>query len=462
MTVAAPLLAAAPPRANPVAPVAPVAPDGRHGRHGQDDAADPGGAPLRLLHVYSGNLYGGVERLLETLHARGADLGADARQDFALCFPGRVTDRLRDAGAPVVDLGPVRRRAPWTRLRARRRLAACVRAAAAAGRPYDLVLFHAFWPLALLGGGVPRVGTGAVPRAVWVHDDPDPSHWTFRGAVRAGADAAIFNSEFVRGRPASKVLLEGLEIPPERACVIRPPASPPPPASADRRKAVRAALGVSEGEALILVAARFDSCKGHALLLDALGRLAAGRSTEGRIWSCAIAGGSQRPSDKAQVATLKAQAERLGITDRLRWLGHRDDVPDLMAAADVYCQPNVTPESFGIVFVEALYAGCPVVTTAIGGGREILRPTGPAAGTDSAERTRRGAATVGGRLTGIDADAVAEALRALIADPARRRRLAAAGPARAAALCDPASRLAELGAFCRGVRSAAAPSRAIA
>ena len=47
-------------------------------------------------------------------------------------------------------------------------------------------------------------------------------------------------------------------------------------------------------------------------------------------------------------------------------------VPRLMAAADIYCQPNTTPEPFGIAFVEALAAGVPVVTTAMGGPLEIV------------------------------------------------------------------------------------------
>ncbi len=44
----------------------------------------------------------------------------------------------------------------------------------------------------------------------------------------------------------------------------------------------------------------------------------------------------------------------------------------LLAAADIHCQPNTGPEPFGITFIEALYAGLPVVTTSIGGALEIV------------------------------------------------------------------------------------------
>ena len=56
----------------------------------------------------------------------------------------------------------------------------------------------------------------------------------------------------------------------------------------------------------------------------------------------------------------------------MRFLGERRDVAACMRAADIHCQPNTAPEPFGLAFVEALYAGLPVVTTALGGALEIL------------------------------------------------------------------------------------------
>ena len=73
-------------------------------------------------------------------------------------------------------------------------------------------------------------------------------------------------------------------------------------------------------------------------------------------------GGAQRSHEAVYLAELRQAADRAGIGDRVRFLGQRTDVPDLLAAADVFCQPNTGPEPFGIAFVEALYAGLPVVT----------------------------------------------------------------------------------------------------
>ena len=97
----------------------------------------------------------------------------------------------------------------------------------------------------------------------------------------------------------------------------------------------------------------------------------------------------------------------------------------LLTAADVFCQPNVAPEPFGLVFVEALACGLPVVATRMGGAIEIID--------DSC-----------GRLVAARADAVADAVQELIVDHTLRRRLGAAGPARAHALCNPERQVQQL------------------
>ena len=55
----------------------------------------------------------------------------------------------------------------------------------------------------------------------------------------------------------------------------------------------------------------------------------------------------------------------------------RDDIPDLMADLDVLVLPSVEPESYGLVLVEALSSGTPVVTTDHGGPPEIVARAAP-------------------------------------------------------------------------------------
>src|SRR4029077_9761733 len=89
-------------------------------------------------------------------------------------------------------------------------------------------------------------------------------------------------------------------------------------------------------------------------------------------WQCWFVGGAQQASERRYLEEIKRTALRLGIAERVRFLGQRSDVQGLMAAADIYCQPNTSPDSFGITFVEALLNQLPVVTTAMGGALEIV------------------------------------------------------------------------------------------
>ena len=102
-----------------------------------------------------------------------------------------------------------------------------------------------------------------------------------------------------------------------------------------------------------------------------------------------------------------------------------------MAAADVFCQPNTGPEPFGIVFVEALRAGLPVITSGFGGAAEIVNPA-------------CGMLTVPGKP-----ESVAAALRSLIQYPSKRQALGAVGPRRAKSLCDPTRQLNAVAALLR-------------
>ncbi|HEX6909737.1 MAG TPA: glycosyltransferase family 4 protein [Longimicrobium sp.] len=353
--------------------------------------------PIRALHVYPGNLYGGVERMLATF--AGLDAAATGLEHrFALCFTGRLAEEVRAAGAPLDVLGEARMSRPWTVALARRAL----RRVIAKARP-DVVICHSSWTQGLFGG-VAR--TAGVPLVFWLHDAVTGRTWADRLAKRMAPDVAVCTSRF-----AGETL--GRLWPGVRGEVVYPPVPPPDTGQVDRI-AVRTALRTAKEDAVILQASRMEPWKGHRLLIQAL---AAIRGVPG--WTCWIAGGAQRTHEEAHLAEMYAIAQQLGIDRRIRFLGHRGDVPALMAAADVLCQPNLGPEPFGIAFVEGMHARLPVVATAIGGAREIVDPS------------------CGILVPPDDPTALGNALRTLIADGTLRARLGAAGPAHARALCDP-------------------------
>jgi glycosyltransferase involved in cell wall biosynthesis len=371
---------------------------------------------VKVLHLAAGNLFGGVETYLLTL-ARLRHLCPEMEPHFGVCFPGRLRDELTTTGVPVHDLGAARVSRPWTLLRGRWRLKKVIRE-----RRFAAVVTHGGWPHAVFAPAVRSAGARLVNA---IHDYLDARHWVNRWAARTRPDAIVTNSRYT-AQPAT-VVFPGVPVEP----VYLPVAAPALDREAARRD-VRAELGTPPDAIVILQASRLERWKGQAVHVDALARL---KDIPG--WVAWIAGGPQKAGEGEFLAELKAAVEKAGLADRVRFLGQRSDVPRLMAAADIYCQPNTGPEPFGLAFVEALYAGLPVVTSNFGGAVEIV--TG----------------ACGVLCPPGDAVAVAAALRELIGDSVGRRALGEAGPARAAELCDPArqiGRLAEVVASAGGVR----------
>lgn len=130
---------------------------------------------------------------------------------------------------------------------------------------------------------------------------------------------------------------------------------------------------------------------------------------------------------------MRKQAAELGLGERVQFLGgRRSDVPRLLAAADVFCQPNRESEGFSLAFMEACAAGLPIVTSALGGALEMVSDEN-------------------GFLTAVeDVPAVTAALRTLLEQPEVRRRKGEAGRRRVEEQCDPGRQLARYQGLVRG------------
>lgn len=353
---------------------------------------------MRVLHLYAGNLYGGIETFLVTLAHHG-DRGGSMESHFALCFPGRLRDELLAAGVPVHDLGSVRMRWPWTVWRARNRLRRLLRTVT-----FDVVVCHSSWPHAVFA---PVVRQAGLPLVLHIHGPIGRPDAADRLASRTVPDVAIGVSRdtarSVRGLfPGVPVEVLHYPLPWDR-----------PPTDASDRLNLRTSLDTPSDATVIVQVSRLDRWKGHPDHLSALGKL---KQLPG--WVCWIVGGPQRPAERQYLAELKRQAETLGISDRVRFVGARNDIPRLLAAADIFCQTNRGPEGFSLAFMEAFTAGLPIVTTDIGGAPELI---------DS---------TCGYLVPVGDAPAVARSLEELIRNPDRRRAMGEAGAARVRRLCD--------------------------
>jgi glycosyltransferase involved in cell wall biosynthesis len=350
---------------------------------------------MRVLHVAAGNLYGGVERILEEI-ARHAP--ARSVHDFALAFEGRLSRGLTLAGATSHALGRVRFSRPLSVWIARRRLRRLVNV-----HGYEAIVGHAPWAFALAAPAA-----GRARKVLWAHDASRGDHWTERRAARHAPDLVICNSHYTAAAIAG--WMNGVT----RAVIYAPVSAP----AVDRgaRAELRRDLGAGDRTTVILLASRLERWKGHVELL----RSAAQLSGDWAVW---IAGGAQRPHEAEYERELRAVAASLPVGDRIKFLGERNDAARLFGAADIHCQPNTAPEPFGLAFVEALYAALPVVTADMGGAREIVTPA------------------CGILVPPGDGEALTRALQRLVDDPAARATLGAGGPARARALCDPGPQL---------------------
>ncbi|MFM8944462.1 MAG: glycosyltransferase family 4 protein [Actinomycetota bacterium] len=152
---------------------------------------------------------------------------------------------------------------------------------------------------------------------------------------------------------------------------------------------------------------RLDPQKGFPVLVDAFARLAADRPDLGLV----VAGdGADRDAVERLGSTARGRVAMLGAVP------NGDLAERVFAEASVFCSPAVGQESFGIVLVEAMAAGLPVVASDIPGYREVVRD-----GTD------------GLLVRPADPASLAATLARVLDDPALASRLAGAGRERAEA-----------------------------
>lgn len=374
----------------------------------------PAAAPrVRALFIHSGNLFGGVETAMISLARAASEDGAGLVPSFALCFDdGRTARELRAAGGVVHALGAVRMSRPWQIHRVRTRLRQLL-----ASLDVDICVTPSSWIHALFA---PVVRACGLPLALWANDRWSRDGWMDRMALRHKPDVVIANSRYTADGMA--VSLPGVPIRVVHCGVA------PLPIDRARRGSIRAALDTPDDALVIVQVARLDAYKGHRLLIDAVSRLPASLD-----WRCWFVGGTDTPLQHRYLAELEQAAVALGVRERIRFAGARDDVGSVLAAADIFCHPNVSPEAFGIVFIEALRAGLPVVGSASGGVLDIVTP-------DCGRLVQAG-----------DVVALADALTELASSPALRQQLGARGPERASTLCDSRARADDfasaLGAF---------------
>jgi glycosyltransferase involved in cell wall biosynthesis len=313
---------------------------------------------------------GGAESLVVEMVRRSGDVGW---QCAVASHGGRRVDDLVEAGVPHFDI-PHPRRTLRGLISARKATARVVKQF----RP-DIVIAHNVSATIVTRLARPKVPVLTIFQGVTASD--------YRNAARIlnfTSDRVVTVSDAI-GRRLLRAGLRGMNV-----MTIRNAVTPPVLRS---RSQARAELNIPPTAPVALCLARMERQKRHDLLLDAWHKLSGDEIL-------LLAGdGSQRP---------KLERQALALTDRVRFLGDRSDVPVLLAAADITVLISDW-EGLPIAVLESLAAGRPVVASDVDGVGEILRDGG------------------GTCVPPGDVDAIAAALRDMLHDGTARRRAAHIG-----------------------------------
>jgi glycosyltransferase involved in cell wall biosynthesis len=294
----------------------------------------------QILLVIDSLDIGGAERHLVDLATCLDERGYGV--EVACSAAGPLADELGERSIPlhVLCAAKVKRRTDA-------RFALALRRLVAARRP-DLVHAHLYASanaaaLATVGTGIPLVVTDQTEAPWRSWHARLASRWVYRRAARV-----IAVSEAIR-----ECLGEGYGVPAEKIAVVRNSVTPPP--DDGRRGAPR------PGGPVVGTVARLQPEKGLCFLLDAVPAIAA--EVPG-VRFVLVGDGPLR-------GELREQARRLGVEERVEFLGNRADARRLLDGFDVLVLPSIS-EGTPLTIVESMLAGVPVVASGVGGIPEQL------------------------------------------------------------------------------------------
>jgi glycosyltransferase involved in cell wall biosynthesis len=225
----------------------------------------------------------------------------------------------------------------------------------------DVIVAHLFGNHALVAWAA---FLARVPETYGVSAN-DPVHFAksvWKPMALAHAARPFCRGEIAVSEAVGRVLTSRLRLPAQRITVI--PNGCSVEEIAARAETGRKAAQRTSGNARVFMAARFASSKDHPTALRAIQLL----RSEGREVELWLAGGIQRQILRTNTESL---ADQLGIRDLVQFLGTRDDVPELMGASDIVIHATHS-EGFGMVVIEAMAAGVPVISTDVPACREVL------------------------------------------------------------------------------------------
>ena len=314
---------------------------------------------MRILYVINTLGTGGTERSMAELMEPLSRLGVDPAVAILQSDSTGVEQAVRSQGIPVEVLGTHF----WRALPS-------LRASLSRLRPslVHTALFESdiVGRLAARGMGVPvitsLVNTGYEPERL---ADPNVKRWRLQGVRWVdGFTGRRLTAHFHSvSNSAKQSAVRRLKLDPDSITVVergRDPNRLGEPGLARRRQS-RAALGLQPEDEVMVSVGRHEFQKNQVVMVEALGRL----SDRGRL-VLLLAGRRGHAS-----AMLEDAIARLPDPGKVRLLGYRDDVPDVLAAADLFVLSSRFEGLPGAV-IEAMALGLPIVASAIPPVREVV------------------------------------------------------------------------------------------
>ncbi|HEY7412125.1 MAG TPA: glycosyltransferase [Vicinamibacteria bacterium] len=344
-----------------------------------------GDGRVTVLYVIWSLQAGGAERVVADL-ARGLDRARFRALVCCLDFKGRLAEGLEADGIPVFALDKRGRgdaRVLFRLVRLMRREGVQV--------VHTHLWTASFWGrLAAAVAGVPVVVVTEHNLDVW----RGPLRTLADRLLARGTDAFVFVSRPVEAFYRARLGRHGARgVVVHNGVDLAPFARPPGAAEA------RARLGLPPAARVAGVVGRLEERKGHRFFLEAMARVVA---ADADAMGLVVGEGSQAEA-------LRAQHGALALGDRVRLLGYRPDLAETLAAVDVFVLPSLM-EGHPLAILEAMAAGKAVVATAVGGNGEAVED-----------------GVTGVLVPPADAGALADAVGALLRDPARAARLGQEG-----------------------------------
>jgi glycosyltransferase involved in cell wall biosynthesis len=137
--------------------------------------------------------------------------------------------------------------------------------------------------------------------------------------------------------------------------------------SSQQREALRKEFGIGSEDQVVTMVGRIGAWKGENFFVDMADQVVAGFP---RVKFLIV--GGVFDGNYQHLVNLRNKIQQLGLAHKIVVTGFRSDVPAILSCSDIFVLPSMQPEPFGMVLLEAMAAGKPVIATNHGGPRKII------------------------------------------------------------------------------------------